>query len=227
MNQKPTSRRRQEASRRNGALSHGPVTPEGKARSSRNAVTHGCLAQILTFTPEEREHFDRMHQCYIARFEPRDQVELDLVEEITWAKWQMRQAWIYETTAIQLRMEQDAREVDSEWKTLAHYDRRVLAILSSAADGNAIPNFQRYARTLALQADRSIKSLMELQKQPIPPPVDDAPGEPEPAERNEPLLSKLRFWRRRTGRPKRAKTLVRCSRSLRRTELNQTGDLRR
>ena len=65
---KTTSRRRQEASRHNGALSRGPVTPEGKARSSRNAVTHGCCATLLTFTPEDAGKYEASRATYVAHF---------------------------------------------------------------------------------------------------------------------------------------------------------------
>jgi hypothetical protein len=41
------------ANRRNGALSHGPVTAEGRRRSSLNGYRNGLNGQIVCSTPEE------------------------------------------------------------------------------------------------------------------------------------------------------------------------------
>ena len=50
---KPISEAKLQANRRNGALSHGPVTAAGKRRSSLNAYRSGIHGQIVCATTEE------------------------------------------------------------------------------------------------------------------------------------------------------------------------------
>ena len=195
----PVSEARQAASRANGAKSRGPVTPEGKARSSKNAVTHGILARSLTLSDGDAELFQTLHLSYMQRFTPRDQPEHDLIEEAVYAKWQMCQAWMMHARTLKLQIINDLPEIDADWDALPMIDRQTLALAKSLKDSTVLPNLERYARQLGAQADRAIKLFMQLRAQTLPPtePVEE-PNEPkvmaehyisrpaEPAQPNEP-----------------------------------------
>ena len=168
---KVSSKRRIESSQRNGAKSHGPVTPEGKEKVRHNAVKHGYLAALVTLNPEEEEIFREVHQAYILRFEPRDQVENDLVEQIVWANWKMRKIWMNETSVIGLQVAFDRDKVNMEWLTPNPQDREALATVECLKESKALDLFQRYSRSLASQAERAVKLLLELKKLRLPPAV--------------------------------------------------------
>ena len=48
-----------EANRRNGALSNGPKTPDGKATSSKNAIRHGLLSDEALLPGEDQGKFEQ------------------------------------------------------------------------------------------------------------------------------------------------------------------------
>lgn len=68
-----------EASRVNGAKSRGPVTAAGKQRSSQNSIRHGLTSKVVVLAGENKEEFDRVLAAYLARWQPADQPERDIV----------------------------------------------------------------------------------------------------------------------------------------------------
>jgi len=64
------SEKRSQASRINGARSRGPKTPEGKARSSQNAIQHGLLAANILITDECRHNFKALSDLLIQQLNP-------------------------------------------------------------------------------------------------------------------------------------------------------------
>jgi len=75
------------ASRANGALSHGPVTAEGKHRSSQNALKHGLYAKTTVLWYESQEEFDHFLQAFLDHYQPRTQAEAILVEREAASLW--------------------------------------------------------------------------------------------------------------------------------------------
>jgi hypothetical protein len=67
----PISNARAEASRRNGAKSQGPKTPEGKARSSQNALKHGLRAQKhVVLHDEDAAAFQALEAALVEELAP-------------------------------------------------------------------------------------------------------------------------------------------------------------
>ncbi|MBV6433224.1 MAG: hypothetical protein IANPNBLG_03401 [Bryobacteraceae bacterium] len=86
-----------DAARLNGAKSHGPITPEGKARSSSNARTHGLTASRIVFlTPMEQEEYATLLHDYTSRHQPQNPEELDVFNMLIHAAWRLRNLTVAE-----------------------------------------------------------------------------------------------------------------------------------
>jgi hypothetical protein len=166
-----------EASRANGRRSQGPVTPEGKARSSQNAYRHGLLAHTMVLRTEDKEAFGQYLDQHLEHWKPFDDVELNLVEEMVGAAWRGRRAAGMQTMV---------------------YDAEIAAIEPSGCGGSdlvdafnrlaaspALGLFHRYETHYHRIYHRCIATLMKIQKARLaaaaPEPVELAvPNEPKP-----------------------------------------------
>ncbi len=65
----------------------GPSTLEGKSRSSQNALTHGCRSTIVILPGESQKDFDDLYDRWMAFYEPEEEAEAELVEQLILNKW--------------------------------------------------------------------------------------------------------------------------------------------
>lgn len=75
------------ANRGNAKKSTGPRTKEGKAKSSRNATTHGFTTAVYIIPIEEKEEFDALLASLLYEFQPVGTHEQILVEKMATGQW--------------------------------------------------------------------------------------------------------------------------------------------
>jgi hypothetical protein len=195
------------ASRANGAKSRGPVTPQGKAASSRNAVTHGITAAIpqlpdepggnvLLLEGEDPELFRETYDSFLRDFAPTSDFELELVHQMLSATWRLHRVWQSETellnhTVDALRagpanphpfMVYAEPQQDESTQHLPHTRQVALAFKSLSDDSRVLTTFQRYEAMLTRSFHRAYKTLEQHRANRTPGPENvELQNEPKPA----------------------------------------------
>ena len=77
------------ANRANALKSTGPKTPEGRDRSSRNALRHGLLAKTVLLRAECPDSFRKFVSSFYAEYRPKTATEHALVQIMAVARWRM------------------------------------------------------------------------------------------------------------------------------------------
>ena len=99
----PTSPRKLAAARANGAKSHGPTTPEGRAKCASAAalqITHGMLAQTIVIPGESEPRFLALLARCIDTHLPVTEAELDAVRRMAVATWRQLRVWSFQSLDI-------------------------------------------------------------------------------------------------------------------------------
>ena len=145
-----SSHARKVSSRSDGARSRGPVSAEGKFRSSQNAViVHGLRAAPgLVLPGESQDELAALHERWVNELRPRTEGELDLVTDLVHARWLLIRAQRADYTHSKtLIVQAGAREQSHVEKCMAKllWDRRgplCMYGLSSCNDGEPGTSWQ-------------------------------------------------------------------------------------
>lgn len=143
----------------------GPNTPEGKTRVSQNAVKHGISSsKMFVLQNESPEEWNRMLADCQQDFQPETPFESRLVEEIAFAKWRLRRAWITENALFDTEMESGAEAFAQKYQQADEGVRQGGAFRSMADGSKALPLLLRYESRLERAYKRAIKTLDEVRK---------------------------------------------------------------
>jgi len=174
-----------EASRANGAKSHGATTPEGKAATCGKRMTHGFRSNCITLSTEDQNAYDDHLDAYLARYTPADKTEQDLVGLLAANMWQIMRNNSIEVALFELEISGVAFHIEGKFEDMDQYGILALAFKKFAGD-NAFELPRRYRTTAERAYHRAFQALEQIQKDrksqpPAPPEILSAVQTREPA----------------------------------------------
>lgn len=117
------------ASRRNGVLSAGPVTPAGKVRVSTNGVAHGLRAERVVLAHEGPARYLEHVQVWVDALKPADEAELEVVVSVADLRWRLQRLDQVELNCTRAEALAQAEELP---------DVQFLALVEQAAQATAV-----------------------------------------------------------------------------------------
>jgi hypothetical protein len=169
----PVSSARAAASRKNGAKSRGPKTPEGQARAAQNALKHGLRAQIHVLLPDEdAAEFSALQTALFEELAPEGALQLVLARRVAIAAWRRARADRLETELFAER----------------RWDGAGVGV-ALIRDGNGTRSFEmlmRYRSAATAEFMRALRTLKALQAEQAATELDLAASAPVRAQPSRP-----------------------------------------
>ena len=146
------------ANRANAQLSTGPITEEGKQRSSLNGLTHGLTSKLTVLPGESQEAFDALESGFFKTYAPASVVEEAMVSNLAAAVWRLERMQRVETALF-------ANRIDAIQKAsgIAGADA-LAAMFVDPAEMNRIRLFLRYLSETNRAYNKALRDLQAEQK---------------------------------------------------------------
>jgi hypothetical protein len=148
------------ANRRNGQMSTGPRTAEGKSVSRLNAIRHGLTGHIDVRTPEEQTAHDQFCDAIIASLHPEGALEHQFALSIAEDHWRINRARSLEQNIFAITATFHNSDGDMETTDL---DTALAHARTYIADPGRLNLLSLYERRINGNMSRSLKQLQDLQ----------------------------------------------------------------
>ena len=155
------------ANRQNAKKSTGPRTPEGKARSSQNALKHGLLARDAVMADEDPAEYDRQLQILEENLFPKNAIEFELVLQIADSRWRLRRITRIEaglTTYQYAGADRSTRKSHPDIVLPGRNGENQLLGKSMQDHTQALHNLARYRTMTSRDITRALKMIRQLRK---------------------------------------------------------------
>jgi predicted negative regulator of RcsB-dependent stress response len=140
--------------------STGPRTPEGKQRSSYNALRHGLTGRVVVLPGEDMEVYNAFCKELIADLAPETPTERQYAQTFCDTQWRLNRARSYEESMLALGHFEHADSLGIEHP-------EALAALTAAKtfreDSKAFVNLTLYEQRLQRTQKEALRQLHELQ----------------------------------------------------------------
>jgi hypothetical protein len=150
-----------EVNRNNARHSTGPVTDQGKRRSSLNALRHGLTSQVIVLPNEDMEAYTTHVRNCTAEYKPKTFTESQLVQLLADTFWRLNRVAALETNLLTVSViEYDATPIPG-----APEEVQFALSMAAALEKNtrALNNLSLQSQRLHRQLEKTLKTLRELQ----------------------------------------------------------------
>jgi hypothetical protein len=157
--------RRAQQARINGRKSHGPISPEGKAKSSKNAIRHGLTANEHTLLAAELpDEYEEVRLAFIDDLRPATKAELRLVEKIANLDWRLERFVMMETCVLNMETGINADKIMERFERIDGIGFIVEAWKESLSASHCLDLLRRYLGTLQHQFNSTLANFRNFEK---------------------------------------------------------------
>ena len=148
------------ANRKNAAQSTGPRTPEGKKRSSLNALRHGLTSQIVVMPNEDLKAYLAFIELYVKDLNPMTEPERQLAQDMANSQWRLNRSASVENGIYAIGHHDFASAIDVDHPEV---HAALTAATTYLKNGNQIENLSRQENRLRRTLQSSIKLYQQMQ----------------------------------------------------------------